>query len=184
MKIKTRDMILIAFFAAMTAAGAIIKMPIPISNVPITLQFFFTMLSGIVLGARLGALSQLVYVLLGLIGIPVFASGGGPSYVYNPAFGYLLGFILASYVTGWIAHCKMKESFLKTLLACLLGLTAMYFIALPYFYMVVKFNLHSDIAIVKLLKTGFLIFLPGDIIKCIAVSAVGVKILPLIKRNF
>jgi len=81
MRTKTKNMILAALFAALTAAGALIR--IPLGPAPITLQFFFTALAGILLGPYLGALSQLMYVLLGLAGLPVFTAGGGPSYIFH-----------------------------------------------------------------------------------------------------
>ncbi|HOO47090.1 MAG TPA: biotin transporter BioY, partial [Deltaproteobacteria bacterium] len=80
---------LIPICSALTAAGAFIK--IPIAPVPITLQNFFVILSGIILGPKAGALSQIVYIIIGLIGLPVFSGGGGPSYIFKPTFGYILG---------------------------------------------------------------------------------------------
>ncbi len=94
MKIKTKDMILVALFTVLTAVGAFIK--IPIGPAPITLQYLFTALAGVLLGSFLGSLSQLLYIIIGLFGIPIFTSGGGPSYIFNPTFGYLIGFVFAS----------------------------------------------------------------------------------------
>ncbi|MBS3969060.1 MAG: biotin transporter BioY, partial [Clostridia bacterium] len=75
---------LVAMFASLTAVGAFIKIPIP--YLPITLQVFFVFLAGILLGPRLGALSQIVYLTLGLVGLPIFAEGGGLGYVFHPSF--------------------------------------------------------------------------------------------------
>ena len=111
MKLKVRDMILVALFTALTAIGAFIK--IPIGVVPINLQFLFTALAGIMLGSRLGCISQLVYVVLGLIGIPVFTAGGGIGYVFKPTFGYLLGYIIGAYVIGKIAEESKRPSYLR-----------------------------------------------------------------------
>ena len=72
---KARNLILTALFAALTAIGAFIRIPFAFSS--ITLQFFFTAMAGLLLGAKLGALSQLLYVVLGLVGVPIFAAGGG-----------------------------------------------------------------------------------------------------------
>lgn len=99
---KTRDLAYMALFTALTAVGAFIKIPIPV--VPFTLQFLFTMLAGILLGAKRGAGSVLCYVILGLIGLPIFAEGGGIGYVLNPKIGYLIGFVLGAYVTGYIVR--------------------------------------------------------------------------------
>ena len=99
---KTKNLILVSLFAALTAVGAFIRIPIPF--VPFTLQYLFCAFAGILLGPKLGALSQIIYVGMGLIGIPVFTEGGGIAYVFKPTFGYLIGFIVAAYVIGKIAE--------------------------------------------------------------------------------
>ena len=72
---KTRELVLCALFTALTAVGAFIKIPVPV--VPFTLQFLFTMLAGLLLGGRLGAISVGAYAVLGLLGLPIFTEGGG-----------------------------------------------------------------------------------------------------------
>ena len=98
----TRDMVLFALFTALIAIGAFIRIPVPFC--PFTLQLLFTTLAGLLLGSRRGAASVAVYVLLGLVGLPVFTSGGGPSYIFQPTFGYLIGFIGGA----WL-HCPSKR---------------------------------------------------------------------------
>ena len=88
---KTLMLVLTALFAALTAIGAFFKIPFALAA--ISLQFLFTAMAGILLGAGYGALSQGVYVLIGLVGVPIFALGGGFSYVLQPTFGFLLGLI-------------------------------------------------------------------------------------------
>jgi BioY family. len=80
---KTLKMILCAQFAALTAVGAFIRIPIPV--VPFTLQYLFTMLAGLLLGGKYGGLSVLLYIFIGLIGLPVFTEGGGIGYVFKPS---------------------------------------------------------------------------------------------------
>lgn len=94
----TRNMVLAALFAALTAIGAFLQ--IPTGTVPITLQFLFTALAGLLLGWKWGAVSQLLYVGIGLLGLPVFTQGGGIGYVLQPSFGFLLGLIPAAAVIG------------------------------------------------------------------------------------
>ena len=89
---KTRELVLCALFTALTAVGAFIKIPVPV--VPFTLQFLFTMLAGLLLGGRLGAISVGAYAVLGLLGLPIFTEGGGFWYLLKPSFGYILGFIV------------------------------------------------------------------------------------------
>ena len=99
---KTKDLMMCSLFVALIVVGAFIKIPIPV--VPFTLQLLFTMMAGLLLGGKLGAASVGIYILMGLLGLPVFAEGGGFSYVLKPSFGYIIGFAVASYVTGIIAN--------------------------------------------------------------------------------
>ena len=100
------DTSLIAIFATLTTLGAYIH--IPLTPIPITLQTLFTYLSGTLLGGRLGALSQLVYVLMGMLGLPVYAGGkAGITHLFGPTGGFLLGFILASRIT--LCNMRIKE---------------------------------------------------------------------------
>ncbi|NMA95849.1 MAG: biotin transporter BioY [Clostridiales bacterium] len=101
-------MILVSIFAALTAVGAFIRIPLP--PVPFTLQIFFVILSGILLGARGGLFSQLVYIALGLIGIPIFTEGGGPQYIFHPTFGYLLGFAATAFIVGKVTENAEKHT--------------------------------------------------------------------------
>lgn len=95
---KVKELVLFSLFTALTAIGAFIRVPVPLC--PFTLQLLFTTLSGLILGSRKGAASVAVYVALGLSGVPVFTQGGGPGYIFQPTFGYLLGFIAGAWLVG------------------------------------------------------------------------------------
>ena len=101
-------MALCSLFTALIAIGAFLQIPLPNFDY-FTLQFFFVLMAGMLLGARLGALSAALYVLIGLLGIPVFAAGGGISYVLRPSFGFLLGFIVTAFCSGWIMEHGQKN---------------------------------------------------------------------------
>ncbi len=181
-KINTRQMILTGLFAALTAVGAFIQ--IPIGTVPITLQLLFTILAGVMLGSKLGALSQLVYVVIGLFGVPVFAGGtGGFSSVLSPRFGYVIGFILCAYVVGKLTEGNKKPGFIGLLLASFIGVMVVYLIGVPYLYLIVKNLMGKDMTFAAALKTGFFIFIPGDLLKCAAASALGVKVVPAVQKS-
>ena len=81
---KTRELVFMAFFSALIAIGAFIKIPVPVC--PFTLQLLFTTMAGLLLGSRLGSAAVWVYIALGLLGLPVFTNGGGPGYVFQPTF--------------------------------------------------------------------------------------------------
>ena len=95
---KTRTMILCALFAALTAVGAFFKIPFALAA--ISLQFLFTAMAGVLLGAGYGALSQAVYVLIGLVGVPIFALGGGFAYIFQPPFGWRRGVLPGAWGSG------------------------------------------------------------------------------------
>lgn len=99
---RTRSMVYCALFTALIAVGAFIRVPVPV--VPFTLQYLFTMLAGLLLGSKRGAVSVAVYVLLGLAGLPIFTEGGGLGYIFKPSFGYLAGFCVGAYLTGYLAE--------------------------------------------------------------------------------
>lgn len=176
MKISTRDMILISLFTALTTIGAFLS--IPIGEVPISLQTMFVLLSGIILGPKLAPLSQIVYISLGLVGLRIFAGfKGGPQMIFSPTFGFLLGFILASFIVGIIIHNLKVINFINILLACLTGSLVIYLIGLPYMYIILNKVMNIPISFIQTLKTGCLIFIPGDILKSILASFVGLNTL-------
>jgi len=182
MRLKTRDIILVSLFAALTAIGAYIKIPTPI--VPFTMQFIFCAYSGILLGARLGFLSQLLYVLIGLMGIPVFTNGGGITYIFQPTFGYLLGFILCSYSIGKMRESIKDLTFLKTLLITLVGLSILYTIGVTYLYFIMKYYLNAGyFTFQRAISVGFIPFILGDFISCLIVAGTSVKVVPVLKKH-
>lgn len=89
---KGRDLAVGGLFTALIAVGAFIQITIPVQPVPmhVTMQFFFVILSGLLLGAKRSLLSVCTYLMLGLCGFPIFASGGGPAYLLKPTFGFLM----------------------------------------------------------------------------------------------
>ena len=165
---KTRDMILTALFAALTAVGAFVRIPLGVST--ITLQFLFTALAGVLLGAKLGALSQAIYVALGVAGVPIFASGGGLQYVFHPTFGFLAGLIPTAWIIGKLTENDRSPK--RVALACLAGLAALYAIGVPYMGVIVNAYLGRGLTLWQILKSGMLVYLPGDCLK-IALAALA-----------
>ena len=166
---RTRTLILTALFAALTAVGALIRIPTPTSS--FTLQIFFTAMAGVLLGPKWGALSQMIYVGLGLMGLPIFTLGGGPTYLLQPSFGFLLGLIPATGLIGAIAQRSPTKR--RVLLACLAGELVLYGAGLPYMYLILNVCLGQSIAPEQLLWTGMVICLPGDALKIAAVTALA-----------
>lgn len=174
MKLKTRDLILISIFAALTAIGAFIRIPIPI--VPFTLQYFFCALGAILLGSKRGALAQILYVFIGLIGIPVFTQGGGPSYVFQPTFGYLIGFIVGAFIIGKTIE-KVKSVNPKTIfLAGILGLLVIYIFGVSYMYLIYNLYLGQAMSPIAAVSIGAISCMPSDLVLTLIISLVGSKI--------
>lgn len=178
---KTRDMILISLFAALTAIGAFIK--IQIGLVPFTFQFFFCAFSGVLLGSRKSLISQLVYVGIGLIGIPVFTNGGGFTYIFQPTFGYLLGFIACGYTVGKLTENIKNLTFPKMLGAVLTGLMVIYIIGVPYLYMIVKLYMgKSAYTFTAAIVSGFLPYIVPDLILSVVVATTSIYMLPKLRK--
>lgn len=178
---KIRSIILEALFAALTAVGAFIKIPAPLA--PITMQTLFCILAGLMLGPWLGALSQVLYVLLGLVGLPIFTAGGGPMYVLQPTFGYLVGLIPGAFLCGLISRRARKFSFPFALLASLACMFTVYLVGVPYLYLMLNNYLHKSVSLGTAAISGFLMFVPGDLIKCAAASLLAVRLRPIIQRR-
>lgn len=175
LKFTTKEITLISLFVALITIGSKITIPSPI--VPFTLQWMFVALSGMLLGAKLGSASMAVYVILGLIGLPVFTKGGGIGYIVSPTFGYLIGFIAAAYIIGKAAE-RMKGNikFAKILSAMFLGMMVVYTIGVSYMYLIVNFYLGKSITLLNALWTGALIFIPTDMLSAVLCSVLGVRI--------
>ena len=169
MSSRVKRLVYAALFAALTAASAWVTIPLPF--VPITLQTFFVMLSGVVLGPYFGALSMAVYLLLGFIGLPVFANGqSGLGVLVGPTGGYMIGFILCPIVAGLIAGARKDPGPLWYGLAMLAGEAVIFAIGVAQLSLVLRLPLDRALVI------GLLPFIPGDVLKLVVASFVAPKI--------
>ena len=171
-------MMLSALFAALTALGAFIRIPTPGSA--FTLQVLFTCMAGCLLGRRWGAASQVIYVLLGLTGLPIF-SGGGPGALLYPTGGFLIGMIAMAWVCGLITE-KLGSSFRSICTACCAGLFVLYLIGLPWMHTIMT-AYQNDWTLKTTLVSGMLLFLPWDLLKILAAALVCRRVRPILYRN-
>lgn len=163
-----KTLILTSLFAVLTYIGALIQIPMYLA--PITLQTFFVMLSGLLLGSKYGVFSQLLYIFLGLVGLPVFAGGGGIGYVLSPTFGFIIGFIPLAYFSGFAHGNKFRIiSFL------LIGNLILYCLGTTYIWFIVNNVVGRDLGYITILK-GMVIYLPGDFLKVIIAIPLALKI--------
>ncbi|MDR1107468.1 MAG: biotin transporter BioY [Spirochaetaceae bacterium] len=165
-----------ALFAALTAAGAFISIPLPFSPVPVALQNLFALLAGLILGPFRGGAAVALFLIAGALGAPVFAGAvGGFAHFFGPTGGFLLGYLLAALTAGLIAgrpRGNRRSSRPRLILAVLAGLLAVYVPGLLWLKIVLDTDALTALAI------GFVPFVFGDILKGIA----AVLIAPRLRR--
>ena len=152
-----------SLFATLLCIGAAIRVPMP--AVTVTMQVLFVILSGMILGKNKAFLSVLLYVGLGLLGVPVFASGGGIQYVLHPTFGYIIGFLVASYVVGFI--CESKSDTKGFVLSGFSGLGIIHLCGIIYYYLITRFIVGQEISLEYIFYYCFLTTIPGDVFSVI-----------------
>ena len=137
----------VAFFILATALGAYVRIPVPGTPVPITLQTFFVVLSGAALGKRLGILSQAGYIFLGALGFPVFQGYSfGIAHIFGPTGGYLAGFMAASYITGKMLENK-NAGLLKIIASFATGNAALYTLGVLWLMLIYRISIINAVAI-------------------------------------
>ncbi|MFH1507879.1 MAG: biotin transporter BioY [Candidatus Omnitrophota bacterium] len=168
----------IAVFVVLTALGAFVRVPLPFTPVPITLQTFFVLLSGAMLGPVGGSFSQLSYFILGLAGIPLFTlSGSGISYLAGPTTGYILGFIIVGFLIGKSIRTSHKSLFS---IMCIFILGDLIILFCGALWLKIIFNLTLN----KALFLGVFPFVTGDIIKAVAASIIYAGFQARLKKIF
>jgi len=156
----TKDLASAALFAALTAVGAYVAVPM-FGVVPFTLQVLVVLLCGLVLGARLGVLSMLAYVGLGLVA-PVYAGGtSGLGVLFGPAGGYIWGFVVATFVVGTIMERVKPRRLIGLTLTALAGLVPIY--ALGATWLALQIDLSFSVAV----WVGVVQYLPADLAKAV-----------------
>lgn len=177
---RTLKLVLTAVFIALFTVGAYVRIPITI--ISISLQFLFVLLSFLLLGARLSFVAILIYISMGLLGLPVFTNGGGYAYVFNLSFGYLIGFLISSPVCGCIA--KRKTSFWNYLIACLVAMIIVHAMGVAYMMLIKEYLVDTsiDLTLNYVLLYVTLPCVPTDAIWCVLASFIATKLRPIIAK--
>jgi biotin transport system substrate-specific component len=170
-----KEIALCSLFASLVAAGSFIKINTP-WMVPFTLQFPISNAAALILGGRLASLSIITYVLVGLMGFPIFSCGGGFGYIFKPTFGYILGFIFGSYVCGTIIEKFKTESLTVMIIASFINLTIVHFFGVLYGYLIMNYYLDIQKKLIYFLINWSMIFLPSDFLLCVLSSIISKKI--------
>jgi len=169
-------MVLAALMAALTAVGAYIY--VPIGPVPIVLSTLFVILSGLLLGSRWGLISMALYLLVGAIGIPVFAGGkGGFAYFLGPTGGYLFGYLISAWITGLLSE-RSNRLFVWDVTAVVSGSLILYGCGVLWLKVVTQMSWP------KTLLVGVIPFLVGDAIKASVAVILARSVRPMLSRLF
>ena len=174
---KTAEMTRMALMVAMNCVSAYIIIPLPFSLSPIALQTLIVNLTGYVLNAKQAFMTMLVYLLVGLAGVPVFTGGSaGPGKLFGPTGGYIIGFLFTAVFLAYFRG--EKYSFKRyALLGCVIG------IPLIYVFGVVQLKLITGMGWDKAIMTGALPFIPLDIVKCLAAAVIAGPINRIFANN-
>lgn len=176
MQLRPLDLLTTSTFSVLTAVGALTFLPL--YPVPITLQTLFTYLSGAVLGPWLGVLSQVIYILLGGIGLPVFAGGkAGFGTLVGPTGGYLLGFIAASFVIGKTADLRKQPTAVRIAGSFILGT------AVIYAFGILQLSQWMNGDLEHVVLVGVLPFILGDALKIVIAVAVATRLRGILPRT-
>jgi biotin transport system substrate-specific component len=168
---RLRSLILCSLFATLTVVGSILQIPLPFTPVPINLALLSVYLAGGLLGAKYGSISQAVYILLGVIGLPVFSGFlGGVGVLAGPTGGYIIGYISAAFIIGMITGTGKNPVVWRLIAALTAGTVACYTLGTLWFMICTGASL---IAAVSMCIVPFLI---GDVLK-IAAAVFLIKIL-------
>lgn len=171
-KSRTLNVAFAASLGVLTAAGAYVIIPLPFSPVPITGQTFFVLLAGLLLGARWGATAMVTYLIIGSAGFPVFSGGsGGIGILFGPTGGYLIGFVFAALIVGYIAqHAVGKAPKYRRglfVVGMIVGSTVIYAVGVPWLALV------ADMTLTKAMVLGLFPFVLGDVVKAAAAVLVA-----------
>jgi biotin transport system substrate-specific component len=173
---KLKFLILSALFAALTAVGALYpKIPIPGTTLIITLQTLFVFMAGLLLEPKYALFSQLIYTAIGLIGLPVFSTGGGIGYIFEPSFGFIIGFCACAVVVSAVVRKnvvrynseknKRLQFIVKAIAGMLLSIFVLYLFGISYMYIIYNFRLNETKTVYSLIFGTTWIFMLVDLVK-------------------
>lgn len=172
-----------AILCALLCVSAYISFPIPIAPVKFTMQPVVVIIIGALLDRKHTAFTILTYILLGLVGLPVFSSGGGLGYVFTPSFGYLIGFLFGAMALSSIYRSKaIKNKVLRYSIGVLALIAIIYVIGVSYMYVILNFYMGSAMNASDAIYKGALIFLPLDVLKAVIAYFIIIALEKVVKK--
>jgi biotin transport system substrate-specific component len=174
LRMPVQQMVLAALFTAFIIAGSQLSIPVPLSPVPIGLASMFVLLAGLILGPAWGPVSVCIYLLVGMIGFPVFSKGGsGIVHLFGPTGGYLIAYLPACWIAGQFARISRNSIFFNGI-GLALGTIIIYAGGIPW----LKVRTGMDWS--KSIVAGLLPFIAGDVIKIIVALALAFLLYPIV----
>lgn len=149
------------------------KITFNIGPIPITLQTFAVLFVGLFLKTKRAFIVFLCYIIMGLAGIPVFSNGGGPAYILQPSFGFIIGFMLSVFITGSNAFKRYKSAFFGK---AILGLLALDVIGLAYMALILNGYKHLGVSFFYVLEIGFTPFILKDCFSAVLAAMVYLRL--------
>ncbi|MBO7156356.1 MAG: biotin transporter BioY [Clostridia bacterium] len=172
---KTQLVVLTAICTALMIVGGFIRFPI--GTVPITLQTICVLFIGSYAGKKIGAVAVAIYLILGLIGLPVFSAGGGLFYVTHPTFGYLIGMLGGVAIAGALPKkIAMEHAYRVRIGLNLLAVLLIHVVGVTYMYLIANYLHETPLSIWTAIYTGSLIFIPFDVISAIVSALISGKL--------
>lgn len=174
---KVKDLSIMAILLSLLVVCS--KISIQIGPIPITLQTFAVIIIGFILKTKKALILFLTYIIMGIIGIPVFSGGGGFDYLLKPSFGFIIGFLLSALITGINSNKKIF-----TFIQGFLGLFIIDIFGLLYMYIILNYYMQLDKDIVYVLQAGLTPFILKDSISVLIASLAYVRLKPITNYNY
>jgi biotin transport system substrate-specific component len=166
----------VLFVTVLTAAAAQISVPLPFTQVPFTFQPMVVLLGGLALGSRLGLASQILYLMAGVAGLPVFATSvtlpPGALRLLGPTGGYLMAYPFAAFLTGYLAERGLDRRYPTSVLAMLAGLVVIYAFGATWLGVFARTETSAPIGVHAALVTGVYPFIAADVVKLLVAAGI------------
>ena len=178
--LKTKKLIMMGMFVSLIIMCSFIK--IPMIPVPLSLAFASVNLICLISNGKTGFISVLIYVIIGLIGVPVFSQGGGLGYIFNPTFGYIIGFLIMPVLSAFLKNIiKVDRMFLKNVLLSIVNILIVYVCGMLYAFFILTSFFSMPYNFQQFVTLFALIFIPGDMIMALVTSFLGVRLKRIVK---
>lgn len=176
-KTATRQLTMIGLLTAVTCVLGPLSIPLPFSPVPISLTNFAVYIAVYLLGTKRGMISYTIYMLIGLVGLPVFSNfSAGPAKFFGPTGGYIIGFLFMALVAGLFVN-NSKNKFVMHVVGMILGTIVCYAFGTAWL------AYQAGMTFKAALMAGVIPFIPGDLVKIFAAALICPKILSVLKKS-